>query len=69
MSEKDILKEALELMADVCSLLFETESEVGKGAAFMADALLKYINVIHKDGDVLSAAADYQAYEERLSEK
>lgn len=64
MTEKDILSKALGLMADVCILLFETQSAHCVAAAFMADSLLKYI-VIHKDRDVLSAAADYQAFEEK----
>ncbi len=66
MPEKDILQEALELMSHVCCLLFETESDKAVAAAFMADSLLKYLQVIYRDDDVLSASADYTAYEENV---
>jgi hypothetical protein len=64
MTEKEILKEALNLMGEVCCLLFETESDQAKASAFMADSLIKYLQVIVRDDDVLLAAADYSAYEE-----
>ena len=66
MTEKEILKEALELMSEVCGLLFETETLVGHSAGFMADALIKYLQVIYRDDDILLAAADYNAYEEEV---
>jgi len=66
MTEKEILKEALDLMSDVCCLLYETQSDKAVAAAFMADSLIKYLQVIYRDDDVLSAAADYTAYEENV---
>lgn len=66
MSEKDILHETLGLMADVCSLLFETQSDKAVAAAFMADSLIKYLQVIYRDHDVLRAACDYEAYEHEV---
>jgi len=64
MTEKQMIKEAMELTADICSLLYETETGEAHAAAFMADNLLKYLQVIYRDDNVLDAAADYTAYEE-----
>jgi len=66
MTEKDILKDSLELMADVCGLLFETNSEECHAAAFMADSLIKYLQVIYRGDNVLSASADYTSYENEI---
>ncbi len=67
MTEKDILKEALELMSEVLGLLFETKTTAGNSAGFMADSLIKYLQVIYRDDDILLASADYTAYEEEVS--
>ena len=65
MTEMDLLCDARALMADVISLLYETESAAGNSAAWMADSLLKYLQVVICEDDLLSASIDYQAYEER----
>ena len=69
MDEKKILRESMDLMSDVCCLLFETESDKAHAAAFMADSLIKYLQVIHRDDNVLSASADYTAYEQEYLDK
>lgn len=66
MSDKDIIKESLDLMSDVCCLLFETNSDQAIAAAYMADSLIKYLQVIYRGDDVLSAAADYTGYENNV---
>lgn len=66
MSEAKILEEACNLMADVCCLLYETTEDVSHAAAFMADNLLKYLQVVKRGDNVLSAAADYTTYEEEV---
>ncbi len=69
MSEKQLLKEALDLIADACCLLFETEEPESQAAAFMTDSVLKYLQVIYRDDDVLLASADYTAYEQKVYER
>ena len=64
MPEKQILKECMDLMGNVCCLLFETDCDEAHAAAFMADTLLKYITVIYREDNILLAAADYNGYEE-----
>lgn len=66
MTEKEIMKESLDLLGNVLFLLFETETEEGKAAAFMADSLVKYLTAIYHQGNVLSAAADYTEFENNL---
>jgi len=69
MTEQDILQAAIELMGEVLCLLYETESPQGNAAGFMADSLTKYLQVIIRGDDVLSASADYTAYEEEVYRK
>lgn len=66
MSEKDIIREALDLMSDVLFLLYETESDNAKAACWMADSLSKFMTVLFNNGDVLLASADYSSYENKL---
>ncbi len=63
MSEKVIIKESLDLLSEVCCLLFETESPEAIAAAYMADSLIKYLQCIYRDDDVLLASTDYAKYE------
>lgn len=66
MTEKEMIKESLDLLSDACCFLFETESDVGQSLAFMVDSALKYGQVIYRDDRILDAACDYQAYEEEV---
>ena len=68
-SEKEIIKVSLDMLAEACCLLFETESPEGHALAFMVDSAMKYGQVIYRDDNVLSAAADYTGYESRLYEE
>lgn len=65
MTEKEIIKECLDLVSEVCCLLFETESKESHAAAFMADNLIKYLQVIYRDDRILDATCDYEKYEHR----
>ena len=65
MTEDEKLKAALDLLSDACCILFETQHEPSHALAFMVDSALKYGQVIYRGDDVLSAAADYSAYEEK----
>jgi hypothetical protein len=69
MSEEKIFEEACGLVSDACGLLFETESSEGHAAGFMADNLLKYLQMIKRGDDVLMASADYSAYEQIVYEE
>jgi len=66
MSEEDKIREALDMLADVLAMLYETESDQGHAAAFMADGLVKYLTVCLNGDNVLLAAADYQGYEQMV---
>ena len=66
MTEDQILEEACELLCGVCELLYETTEETSHAAAYMADACLKYLQVVRRGYNVLSAAADYSAFEEEV---
>lgn len=69
LTEKEIIKEAMNHLSEACCFLFEVESLEGRSLAFMADAVLKLAQVIYRDDDPLMAAADYTAYEEDHSFK
>jgi hypothetical protein len=69
LSEKELIKDALGLLSEACVPLFETESIEGQALAFMVDSALKYGQVVYRDKDVLSAAADYNSFEEKLYEE
>jgi hypothetical protein len=51
MSEEQILEEACDLLANVCCLLFELESDAGIAAACFADSTLRYTQAILKGHD------------------
>jgi hypothetical protein len=65
MTDKEIISVALEHLSEACCFLFETESSEGNALAFMVDSALKYGQVVIRDDDPLSAAADYTAYENK----
>lgn len=69
MTEKEIIKEALDHLAEVCCLAFELESDEGHAFAWMVDSAIKYAQVIYRDDNVLRAACDYTAYEEEVCER
>lgn len=69
MTDKDIIKAALGEMSNVVALLYETESDAAVAAGFMADSLIKYLQVIYHGDDVLLASADYNAYEQKVYER
>ena len=69
MTEVEIIREAMNLLADVNCLLYETKSPEAIAAAWMADCLLKYLQVIHRGDDVLLASADYTSYESQIYKK
>lgn len=69
MSEADIFKEALDLMASVCEILFETESDEGHTCAIMADNLIKYMQVVSRGDNILAAFCNYEEYEYEHHEK
>jgi hypothetical protein len=69
LTEQDKIKCAMDHIAEACCFLFECESPAGEAAAFMADSLLKYANVIFNGDSPLKAACDYNAYEEEIYEK
>lgn len=66
MTEEQILEEACELLSGACELLYETIEETSHAAAFMADSCLKYLQAVRRGYNVLSAAADYSAFEEEV---
>jgi hypothetical protein len=69
LSEKDILKTALDHLGEACCFLYETESDQCHALAFIVDSALKLGQVIHRDDDILSASADYTAYENECFKK
>ena len=69
MSDKEILKSALDHLAEACCFLYEIEDESFHSLGFMVDSCLKLGTVLLNDGNVLNAAADYSAYEQELFEK
>lgn len=65
LSEKELIKEALDHISEACCFLFETDSPEGHALAFMCDSLLKYGTVIKNGDNPLAAAADYTEYENK----
>lgn len=62
-TEKELMQAALDHVAEALCLLYETETDTGHAAAFMCDSLVKYLQVVYRDHNVLSASADYTKYE------
>lgn len=50
-SDEDLMKMALEHLAEACCCLYEIESDTGIAAAFMADAALRYTQAVYHDKD------------------
>jgi hypothetical protein len=65
MTEKELIKEALNHISDACCFLFETDSSEGHALAFMCDSMLKYGQVIYNDDNPIDATSDFNAYEQR----
>jgi hypothetical protein len=59
MSDKEIMKVALDHIADAACFLFEINSDEGIAAAFMCDTLLHYVSAIYKDRDPRLSEDDY----------
>lgn len=51
MTDKEILREACDLLASACELLFELDSDEGKASAFITDTALRYCSAIYKGDD------------------
>ncbi len=64
-SEKEILKVAMDHLSEACSFLFELESLEGECLGFMADSVLKLAQVLYLDDSPLSASTDFQRWEEK----
>ena len=63
MTDKEIILAALDHISEACCFLFETESKEGHMLAFWADSLLKLVQVVARDDEILEAACDYKNYE------
>jgi len=66
MTESELLKESITLISNVCCLLWETRNPDSHAAAIMADSLLKYLQVIYREDNVLKAFVDYNTYENEV---
>jgi len=51
LSDRDLLRGGLELIADACCQLYEIESAEGHAVAYMADAVLRYGQAVYNDRD------------------
>lgn len=67
--EKEILKEALDQLGNILCFLYEVKSPEAVAATFMCDSLIKYMQVIHRGDNVLSATSDYTQYEEEVFQR
>ncbi len=67
LSDREVLHEALNHMADALAFLFETDDPLYKSLAFMLDSVIKLGTVIYNDPDrILDATAVWQSYEDEL---
>lgn len=55
MTEKEIIEESIGLVCDASALLFETNNDKTHAAAFMCEAVLKYLRAVNNDENVLLA--------------
>lgn len=69
LSEQEIIKTALDHLAESLCWVYETKSPEGHALAFMVDSAVKYGQVIMRGDDVLLASADYTEYENEISRK
>ena len=65
-TDKELMKEALNHLANAICLLFEAESKELKQFCFVVDSALKLGQVIYRDDDPLDAACDYAEYENKV---
>lgn len=70
LTDKELLREALDHMAEALCFLFETEDPLYHSLAFMCDSTIKLGTVILNDGDrILDAGANWEGYEAELYER
>jgi hypothetical protein len=65
MDDKEILKEALDLLAGACELLFELDGDREQACAVMADNTLRYAQDTYYDRD--PRLSDQTHYEKKLN--
>lgn len=63
LSDDELIKTALDHMAEALCFLFETQDREGQALAFMLDSAIKYGTVVLAGGDVLDASADFTRWE------
>lgn len=68
-SEKDIIKEILNLLSEACANAFELKSDNGQSLAFMVDSVLKYGQVIYNGDSPIDATCDYTSYENEVYQR
>ena len=66
LTEEELIKEALNLMGEALCFAYETKTDAGHAFAFLLDNAIKYGQVIMRGDNVLSASADYTAYENSM---
>lgn len=69
LTDKEILKGALDHMGEALCHLFETEEPIFQSVAFMLDSAIKLGTVIFNDGSILDASSNWEEYESELYEK
>jgi len=69
LEDKEILKGALDHMAEALGHLFETKSTLCQSLAFSLDSLIKLGTVIYHDDDILNASCNWEKYEDELYNK
>lgn len=69
LTDKEILKGALDHMAEALCHLFETDHPIFQSIAFMLDSTIKLGTVILNDGSILDASSNWEKYESELYEK
>lgn len=69
LTDKEIMKEALDHLSEACCFLFELQTTEGESLAFMVDSCLKLGQILYHEDSPLEAACDYASYEEELYQR
>ena len=69
LTEKEILKTALDHMAEALCFAFELQTPEGEAVAFMLDSVVKYAQVVYHGDSPKDASCDYTQYEQMVYQR
>lgn len=66
MTQKELLKNCLDILAEANASVFELKSREGKALAFLLDSALKYGTILYHDKDFIDGTVRFDKVEEEI---